>query len=96
MKRPSLPFSARAGALALTRVLAHLTAGAALARWDVKRSASEEVQHFFRASPGGVPTQVAFSQNRRYDSLEIFYAAPERWLNFGAHRGAARENHDQI
>jgi dihydroxy-acid dehydratase len=42
----------------------------ALERWDVKRSKSEAVRTFFRASPGGIPTQVAFSQERRYDELD--------------------------
>jgi dihydroxy-acid dehydratase len=43
----------------------------ALARWDVRRSASEMVVEFYRAAPGGVPTQVAFSQDRRYDGLDL-------------------------
>jgi dihydroxy-acid dehydratase len=43
---------------------------AALAKWDIKRNGSDELKTFFRASPGGVPTQVAFSQSRRYDSLD--------------------------
>jgi dihydroxy-acid dehydratase len=42
----------------------------ALARWDVGRSTSETVVDFYRAAPGGVPTQVAFSQDRRYDGLD--------------------------
>lgn len=42
----------------------------ALEKWDVKRSADESVHEFFRAAPGGVPTQVAFSQNRYFDSLD--------------------------
>ncbi len=42
----------------------------ALARWDLKRTSSETVQTFFRASPGGIPTQVAFSQDRRYPDLD--------------------------
>jgi dihydroxy-acid dehydratase len=29
------------------------------------------VRDFYRAAPGGVPTQVAFSQERRYDSLDM-------------------------
>ena len=29
------------------------------------------VQDFFRAAPGGVPTQTAFSQDRRWDELDI-------------------------
>jgi dihydroxy-acid dehydratase len=43
---------------------------AALAKWDVKRNASEALKTLFRASPGGVPTQVAFSQSRRYEALD--------------------------
>ncbi len=44
--------------------------GAALERWDIKRTKSASVHDFYRAAPGGVPTQVAFSQSRRYDSLD--------------------------
>ncbi|UDL96198.1 dihydroxy-acid dehydratase [Lichenihabitans sp. PAMC28606] len=44
--------------------------GAALDRWDVKRTTSESVHHFFRAAPGGVPTQVAFSQDSRYEDVD--------------------------
>ncbi|MFT3731930.1 MAG: dihydroxy-acid dehydratase [Hyphomicrobium sp.] len=47
------------------------TLGEALARWDVAQSNSETVAEFFRASPGGVPTQVAFSQDRRYSELDL-------------------------
>ncbi len=43
----------------------------ALNRWDVRRSNSESVATFYRAAPGGVPTQVAFSQSRRYDDLDL-------------------------
>ena len=42
----------------------------ALERWDVKRSGSQAVHEFFSAAPGGVPTQVAFSQSSRYDSVD--------------------------
>jgi dihydroxy-acid dehydratase len=42
----------------------------ALERWDIKRTKSEAVRTFYRASPGGIPTQVAFSQERRYDELD--------------------------
>jgi len=45
--------------------------GAAIDRWDIKRNTSEDVATLFRASPGGIPTQVAFSQKRRYDSLDL-------------------------
>ncbi|MDI4665749.1 dihydroxy-acid dehydratase [Xanthobacter autotrophicus] len=47
------------------------TLGDALDRWDVKRTQSESVRTFFRAAPGGVPTQVAFSQTRRWDDLDL-------------------------
>ena len=47
------------------------TLGAALARWDIAQSESEAVRNFFRAAPGGVPTQVAFSQERRWDELDL-------------------------
>ena len=42
----------------------------ALARWDVKRGASKATREFFAAAPGGVPTQVAFSQAARWESLD--------------------------
>jgi dihydroxy-acid dehydratase len=45
--------------------------GAALARWDIRRQADETVRTFFRAAPGGIPTQVAFSQASRYDALDL-------------------------
>jgi dihydroxy-acid dehydratase len=47
------------------------TLGEALSRWDVAQTSSESVADFYRASPGGVPTQVAFSQNRRYAALDL-------------------------
>ncbi|HWD14611.1 dihydroxy-acid dehydratase [Pseudochrobactrum sp. sp1633] len=42
----------------------------ALEKWDIKRTSDESVHEFFRAAPGGVPTQVAFSQNRYFDSTD--------------------------
>ncbi|MEO3998741.1 dihydroxy-acid dehydratase [Mesorhizobium sp. CAU 1732] len=45
--------------------------GQALARWDIVQTDAENVHDFYRAAPGGVPTQVAFSQSRRYDSVDI-------------------------
>ncbi len=42
----------------------------ALAQWDISRTDSAEVRNFFRAAPGGVPTQVAFSQAARWDELD--------------------------
>jgi dihydroxy-acid dehydratase len=42
----------------------------ALARWDIAITRSETARSFFRAAPGGVPTQTAFSQERRFDELD--------------------------
>ncbi|MCG2575263.1 dihydroxy-acid dehydratase [Acinetobacter sp. ME22] len=42
----------------------------ALDKWDIIRTENTEVYEFFRSSPGGVPTQVAFSQNRYYSTLD--------------------------
>lgn len=47
------------------------TLGNALARWDVRAAPSASVQTFYRAAPGGVPTQVAFSQESRFDELDL-------------------------
>ncbi|MFN3468443.1 MAG: dihydroxy-acid dehydratase [Novosphingobium sp.] len=47
------------------------TLGEAIERWDVRRTTSESVRDFFRAAPGGVPTQVAFSQDRRWKELDL-------------------------
>jgi len=42
---------------------------------DVMRNKSAKVQEFFRAAPGGVPSQTAFSQARRYSTLDLDRAA---------------------
>ena len=42
----------------------------ALNRWDISRTRSESVRNFFKAAPGNVPTQVAFSQDRRFDEVD--------------------------
>jgi dihydroxy-acid dehydratase len=47
----------------------------ALNRWDIRRTKSENVRNFYRAAPGGVPTQVAFSQDRRFDEIDTDRAA---------------------
>lgn len=61
----------RAGLLDTTVPTVHAeTLGAALARWDVAGGAGEGVRTFYQAAPGGVPTQVAFSQDRRYRALD--------------------------
>ena len=46
------------------------TLGEAIARHDLTKDAGEDVRTFFRAAPGGVPTQVAFSQARRWPTLD--------------------------
>jgi dihydroxy-acid dehydratase len=45
--------------------------GEALERWDVSRTKSDTVREFYRAAPGGVPTQVAFSQESRWDDIDL-------------------------
>jgi len=47
------------------------TLGEALDTHDVMRASSLGVLEFYKAAPGGVPTQVAFSQNRRYPELDL-------------------------
>jgi dihydroxy-acid dehydratase len=47
------------------------TMGEAIERWDIRRTKSESVRKFFMAAPGGVPTQTAFSQDRRWDDLDM-------------------------
>src|SRR5215813_10266709 len=44
---------------------------AALERWDIGRTSSDSVRNFYKAAPGGVPTQVAFSQERRFDDVDL-------------------------
>ncbi|MDI2112992.1 dihydroxy-acid dehydratase [Commensalibacter nepenthis] len=44
--------------------------GEALRHWDITSSKEESVLQFFKAAPGGVPTQQAFSQDKRWDSLD--------------------------
>ncbi|MBS1138809.1 MAG: dihydroxyacid dehydratase [Proteobacteria bacterium] len=45
--------------------------GEAIDRWDVVREHDVNVHQFFKAAPGGVPTQVAFSQDRRFNELDL-------------------------
>lgn len=47
------------------------TMAEALERFDVTVSDDAELHTFFRAAPGGVPTQVAFSQSNRYKELDL-------------------------
>ncbi len=43
----------------------------ALAQWDVTVSTDPAVHEFYKAAPGGVPTQVAFSQANRWPELDL-------------------------
>ncbi|HEY1057228.1 MAG TPA: dihydroxy-acid dehydratase [Limnobacter sp.] len=43
----------------------------ALDQWDIARNPSDAVKHFYMAGPAGIPTQVAFSQNTRWPSLDV-------------------------
>ena len=47
------------------------TLRAALSHWDVIQTSALDVFEFYRAAPGGVPTQRPFSQERRYPSLDL-------------------------
>ena len=47
------------------------TMGDAIAHWDIAQTGSQKVRDLFLAAPGGVPTQVAFSQERRWDALDL-------------------------
>jgi len=46
------------------------TLGEALEQWDIRRTKNENVKRFYEASPGYIPTTVAFSQNNRYESVD--------------------------
>ncbi|KAA3627724.1 MAG: dihydroxy-acid dehydratase [Proteobacteria bacterium] len=43
----------------------------ALKHWDVRNSDDSRVQQFYAAAPGGVATTQAFSQQKRYASLDV-------------------------
>ncbi|AEG00950.1 dihydroxy-acid dehydratase [Methylomonas methanica] len=46
------------------------TLGDALAQWDIMANPSDAVKTFYMAGPAGIPSQVAFSQNTRWPSLD--------------------------
>ncbi|MBL8414677.1 MAG: dihydroxy-acid dehydratase [Propionivibrio sp.] len=47
------------------------TLGEAIAIWDTIRAHDLKVSTFYKAAPGGVPTQTAFSQDRCYPELDL-------------------------
>ncbi len=42
-----------------------------LASWDLAQSEAEHVQQFFQAAPAGIASQTAFSQQTRFDSVDL-------------------------
>ncbi len=46
------------------------TLGEALSQWDIMQTDDDAVKTFFQAGPAGIPTQQAFSQDCRWDSLD--------------------------
>ena len=63
---------ARAGLLDTSLPTVHSpTLGDAIAKYDIRVSDDRAVHQLFRAAPGGVPTQVAFSQSERFDSNDL-------------------------
>ncbi len=62
----------RAGLIERNVSTVHMkTLGEAIDTYDVMHTAAPDILEFFKAAPGGVPTQVAFSQNRRYTELDL-------------------------
>lgn len=47
------------------------TMGEALEIWDVRRTESDEVTNLYRAGPGNIRTQQAFSQDKRWPALDL-------------------------
>jgi dihydroxy-acid dehydratase len=47
------------------------TLGNAIDQWDVRRTSDPDIHKFYSAAPGGVVTTEAFSQAKRYDSLDL-------------------------
>ncbi|AGH81467.1 dihydroxy-acid dehydratase [Psychromonas sp. CNPT3] len=43
---------------------------AVLEKWDIVQTKEASVRDFYRAGPGGIPTQQAFSQDSRWDSVD--------------------------
>ena len=61
----------RAGLLNLDQPTVHsATLGEGLSRWDIAVTNNPEAQKLFSAAPGGIPTQVAFSQEARWEDLD--------------------------
>ena len=62
---------ARAGIIDTSSPLIHAANwDEALAQWDIALDPSDDVKTFWRAGPAGIPTQVAFSQATRWDTVD--------------------------
>ena len=62
----------RAGLLTTDLPTVHTaTLKQALAQWDIMQTNSIAVRTFYAAAPGGVPSIEAFSQDRRWDELDV-------------------------
>ncbi|MFN3544770.1 MAG: dihydroxy-acid dehydratase [Thiobacillus sp.] len=46
------------------------TLGEQIDVYDIRRTKDRDIKDYYRAAPGGVPTQVAFSQDRRFPKLD--------------------------
>ena len=63
---------ARAGLLHLDGPTTYTdTLGEAIEAFDVSQNKDASLHEFYRAAPGGVATQTAFSQNRHYKELDL-------------------------
>jgi len=45
--------------------------GEQIDKYDIGRTQSADVKHYYKAAPGNVPTQVAFSQDKRWQELDL-------------------------
>jgi len=62
----------RGGLLDTSVATVHATTLAeALKQWDVAETSRSSTLQFYRAAPGGVPTQTAFSQEERFDDVDL-------------------------
>ena len=62
---------ARGGLLHVDQPTVHSrTLADAIARWDITVTADDAVRTFFKAGPAGIPTQTAFSQATRWETLD--------------------------
>jgi dihydroxy-acid dehydratase len=46
------------------------TLGEQIDRYDIRRTTDPDIREYYSAAPGGVPTQTAFSQSRRFPKLD--------------------------